>query len=248
MAASGPTMDTGSISNTSFALLFLCKSNFLKDLSNKHKGNIKDPGARELRGGGASQPIFTPRAPGKIEPATGTGGKNQPQAERPALTLPSITELPEADKIANELVAATAEDWTKKLNEIRYAKGGNNTYGLVRGIAKLEGQRQKDARNALADRLTRMTAATLRTMLMSSEAELRRAAALACGMKDDKVHIVDLIERITDPQDAVVRAARASLKSLTARDFGPDSGANEEDRLTAASEWRKWQIGQSVKK
>jgi len=49
-------------------------------------------------------------------------------------------------------------------------------------------------------------------MLKAKEAELRRAAALACAMKDDKGHVPDLIDALTDADDAVVRAAKAGLK------------------------------------
>ena len=87
-----------------------------------------------------------------------------------------------------------------------------------------------------------MTAKSLRTMLADPESELRRAAALACAMKDDKAHVPDLIDRVSDPADLVVQAARAGLKSLTGQDFGPPAGSDEDARKKAASAWNKWYL------
>ena len=55
---------------------------------------------------------------------------------------------------------------------------------------------------------------TLKRMLADRDAEIRRAACLAVAMKDDKFIVPDVIECITDPNDFVVRAAKASLKRL----------------------------------
>ena len=73
-----------------------------------------------------------------------------------------------------------------------------------------------------------MKTTTLRGMLKADDAELRRAAALACGMKDDKNHIADLIAVLADKDETVAVAARAGLKSLTGKDFATDA------------EWRAW--------
>ena len=71
--------------------------------------------------------------------------------------------------------------------------------------------------------------------------ELRRAAALACAMKDDKTHIPDLIDRLALDEDTVVRAARAGLKSLSGgKDFGPEPGYTKLDRAVAVEEWTAW--------
>ena len=92
----------------------------------------------------------------------------------------------------------------------------------------------------LAERLCRMTAATLRGMLKANEAELRRAAALACAMKDDKDHIPDLIGALTDTDEGVARAAKAGLKSLTGKDFGPAVGASATEKAKAVAAWKEW--------
>ena len=46
-------------------------------------------------------------------------------------------------------------------------------------------------------------------------------------MKEKKELVPDLIDRIADPADVVVRAARAGLRSLTGKDFGPNPGSDD---------------------
>jgi hypothetical protein len=59
-------------------------------------------------------------------------------------------------------------------------------------------------------------------------------------MKEDKTLIPDLI-RLLDGADArVARAAHASLKSLTAQDFGPNNESSAEERTKSAAQWRQW--------
>ena len=78
-------------------------------------------------------------------------------------------------------------------------------------------------------------------MLKSEDVELRRAAILACAMKDDKAHIPDLIARLADDEDVVVRASRAALKSLSGgQDFGPQAGSTKLDKSVAVEQWKDW--------
>jgi hypothetical protein len=245
--------------NTAFALLFLTKANAFRDLTSRVKGKVKDPGKAELRGGGAAPPLFAP-APKEGDPAPPSGGSKSEPAPKPTtggtapptatidppgggFTLPPVvpaTTTSDAEAIAKALSSATDEAWPKKLNEARDSKGTQWTRGLMLAAARLDGTRRTEAREALADRLTRMTPATLRSMLKDPEPELRRAACLACAMRDERTFLPDLIERITDPSELVVRAARAGLKSLSGADFGPPNGADEEAKIRAATAWRGW--------
>jgi HEAT repeat protein len=95
--------------------------------------------------------------------------------------------------------------------------------------------------------MTRMTAATLRDKLQDEDAEIRRAAALACAMKDDKTHIPDLIAALDDSELLVIRAARAGLKSLTGQDFGPTADATRAQRVQAVADWKTWWNNQARK-
>ncbi len=226
--------------NTSFALLFLCKSNFTKELGHK---KAQDPGKGELRGGGAAPlqapPPKEPRKQGGpppgADPDLTPGGFSLPKAVEP-------TEAGEAEKVAKALLAASDAEWPTKLAEARDTKGAKWTRALVLCISKLDGDKRHQAREALAERLVRMTPRSLRDMLKDTEMELRRAACLACGMRDELALAPALVERLTDPSEYVVRAARAALKSLSNStvDFGPVNAADDEVRGRAATQWAAW--------
>ena len=214
--------------STSFAVLFLSKSNFVKDLT-RMMGKVKDPGKAELRAGRDFKPPL-------VAPQASNPGAGSEPGVRP--TEPVVP--PGVAALADALVNGT--DFAVKLQEARDTKGAEYTAALVKAIPRLNDERRALARDALAERLTRMTAKSLRTMLADPESELRRAAALACAMKDDKSHVPDLIDRVGDPADLVVQAARAGLKSLTGQDFGPPVGSDEDARKKAASAWNKWYL------
>ncbi len=197
--------------NTAFAVLFLCRSNLAKDLSSKVQ---KDPTSTEMRAGATPSPTdVLPLRPSAVA--------------APVLDLPNPTG-DEAIAAASRLLKAPAADWKKLLDAARDAKGPTHTRALVVLANNTDGDRKRDTREALAERLCRMTPDTLRGMLKANEPELRRAAALACAMKDDKAHVPDLVDAMGDAEGTVVRAARAGLKSLTGKDFA------------TAAEWRDW--------
>jgi hypothetical protein len=154
--------------------------------------------------------------------------------EPPVTTIPPVKPDPvkptgtTSSDIAAELFRANGANWTTVLQKVRDAKGAENTSALLAVLPLLDADRKKAAREALAERLCRMSATTLRGMLKAGEAELRRAAALACAMKDDKDHVADLIAVLEDKDADVVKAVRAALKSLTGKDFA------------TAAEWRAW--------
>ena len=227
---------------TAFALLFLAKSNLVRDLSAKVQ---RDPLNGELRGG----PGFAVDTP---DPAPMAEPRPMVRASDPAPMVPSgalpvpmvVKPLPtsdEAAKLAEALLKVPAASWSKALEHVRDGKGSDFTAALVTVIGQVDGERKKAARDALAERLTRMSAATLRGLLKGDDAELRRAAALACAMKDDKTHVPDLIDRIAQDDEFVVKAARAGLKSLSGgKDYGPEPGFTKLDRAVAVEEWTAW--------
>jgi hypothetical protein len=218
--------------NTAFAVLFLSKANLARDLSSKVQ---KDPTSTEMRAGtGPSAAELLPNRP-TTPIAPPAGGSTSVPA--PALPNPMGDA---ALALASNLLRATGQDWKKQLGDARDGKGANFTRALVVTAENAEGDRKKEAREALAERLCRMTAPTLRGMLKADGSELRRAAALACAMKDDKDHVPDLIGALTDPDDDVARAAKAGLKSLTGKDFGPAPGATSAQKAAAVAAWREW--------
>src|SRR5262249_14750676 len=221
--------------STAFALLFLTRSNVVRGLSQKVQRTTADNDLRAPGPGGAPTPVPDPKTPTGNVPSR--PGDPMP-TPRPVLPLPVEDE---SGKLAAELILAPPADWNRKLEKVRDAKGGDYTRALVLAIGRLEGERKKEAREALAERLTRMTPETLREMMKSDDAELRRGAVLAAAMKDDQAHVPDLIGRLSDDEELVVRAARAGLKSLSGgQDFGPQPGASKAEREAAAKAWKQW--------
>lgn len=225
-AANG-TWDAGSgfDVDTSFAVLFLCKANLARDLSSRVRGD----GGTELRAG----------APAPVEP--GPAAKGGPAAPANPLPLPAALPTGPAGRVSADLLkAAATPNWAASLGSARDAKGPEYTAAIAATIHRLDGDRKKEAREALADRLSRMTAATLKGLMASPDPEVRRGAVLAAAMRDDAAHVSDLIDRLGDGDELVVRAARAGLRSLTNQDFGPNPGAPPADRQAAAGRWRAW--------
>lgn len=201
--------------DTSFALLFLLRSNLVRDLSSAIKGHIKDE-------------KVTMRA--------------KPTTETPGIHLgPSPSAVSEKlSELAKALMNAPEAGQADLIVKYRDAKGGEYTQALAEAIHVLDDDLKRKARDALAERLTRMSADTLRRELGEDDAEIRGAAALACGMKDDKSFVPDLIVRLYDKNSRVERAAYESLKSITGRDYGPSSNATPEERTRAVIRWRVW--------
>src|SRR5262249_20283086 len=146
----------------------------------------------------------------------------------------------QAAQLRDELIKAPAVKQEQLIEVYKEHKGVEYTQALAGAIPHLQGETKSKARDALAERLTRMTAATLRERLKDDDIEMRRAAALACGMKEDKNHIPDLIPRLEDNEPAVARAAQVALKHLTKEDFGPVAGATKAERQAAIDHWKAW--------
>src|SRR5262249_40220666 len=142
--------------DTCFALLFLRKANFARDLTTNLLSKDRNSQATLKAGGDVP------------------GTSADPAVES------------DAERLARELKTAAPERQRKILEELRDGKGVEYTDALARVIPQLSGEVQQSARDVLSQRLARMTAATLRSRLRDSNAELRRAAALACAMKEDK--------------------------------------------------------------
>jgi hypothetical protein len=212
-------------SDTCFAILFLRRANLAKDLSAVLKG-IKD--VKDVPATAKEQPSTTPPS----VPATGGPrsdpppvGARVPEA-RPAAEPagdPAITRL------TDELLQAPPENQGEVLKKLRDSKGPAYTDALALAIHKMNGAAKERARDALADRLTRMSAKTLGDKLQDEDPEVRRAGALACAMKDDRSNVPRLIDLLRDPEMVVGRAAHAALRALTKQDFGMENGAAWKD-------------------
>jgi len=180
---------------------------------------------------------------GKPGEKSGTA-KNRPDAAAP----PDMEAHGEATRLHDELLKASAKEQEQVLEQLKQGKGAAYTEALAAAIPKLNGSVKTRARDALAERLTRMTPATLRDKLRDDAAEVRRAAALACAAKSDRQFVPDLATLLEDPQANVARAAHAALKDLTGQDLGPAANAPRIARSQAAAAWKEWWKKQSGKK
>jgi hypothetical protein len=147
----------------------------------------------------------------------------------------------EAVQLSNRLATALPKERTDMIDKLRDGKGGVNTEALALSIAALSGAARAEARAALADRLTRMSEATLAEKLHDASAEVRRGACLACAMKESKSFIPELVRLLEDREALVVRAAHAALVSLTGEDLGPSASDDAAERKRALERWKdKW--------
>jgi hypothetical protein len=217
--------------DTCFALLFLKRANLAADLSRNLKTQMKDGMQAALRQGGLGGAELM------------KGGRKPffdgPVSEDPK-HKPADDEDARAARLGKQLASAEGEKLEQTLKELRDNKGSAYTEALAHAIPRLEGDALKKAREALAERLSRMTSATLGVKLEDDDPEVRRAAALAVAMKEDKAHTYKLIEMLSDPEATVAHAAHAALKSLTNEDFGPAKGAGREERGKAILAWKSW--------
>lgn len=159
-----------------------------------------------------------------------------------ALALRAVlrTDADPAAALCEELLQASTEHRDAVLERLKRAHGIEHTEALTLAIHRLSGSDRTSVRRALAERLTRMTGATLRAKLGDEDAEVRRAAALACALKDDKRHVPDLIPLLEDRAPSVCRGAHLALRSLTGQDFGPTADAGLEDVARARAAWQEW--------
>jgi hypothetical protein len=243
----------GASVDTCFALLFLRRANLAPDLTASLKGRVKDPGEVTLKAGGVGganvagkslPPALDLANPSKERDGEETDKKPMPPAavfpSVPA-TAPEQTVEAQAARLSADLLKSPADRQEKMLTEFTNAKGVAYTQAIATAIPKLPANTQGKARDALAERLMRMTAATLRERLKDDDPEMRIAAARACAGKDELCHVPDLIAMLDDSQPRVARAARTALKYLAnGKDFGPSLEATPAQRAKAIEEWMKW--------
>jgi hypothetical protein len=227
--------------DTCFALLVLKKANLARDLTASLKGKMSDV---TLKAGGVGGEKLTGGT--ALKPGVEAGDKDKPSDDSPRLKPkdpgdkpkePTETVKPadptkeesEGARLARELVKAPAERRTEALDRLRDGKGVEYTEALAAAVPQLDGDGRKKAREALAERLARMKVETLRKYLQDSDAEIRRGAALAAGMKDGKPLIPDLAALLGDAETDVAKAAKAALKALVGEDLGDDPEA-----------WKAW--------
>src|SRR5262249_36190792 len=119
--------------DTAFALLFLSRSNVVRDLSSLVQKTTSDNELRApIRPGGGAHPRTDEMPPTADAPPPSTV-----PMPRPTVTIPVEDE---SRKLAGELLLAPPADWNRKLEKVRDAKGGDYTRALVLAIGRLEGE------------------------------------------------------------------------------------------------------------
>jgi hypothetical protein len=238
---------------TCFALLFLKRANLVHDLTAMLAGKVEDPGEVTLRGGGVGFEdlqriqLGRDRTPEEIQADAQARAQAenrdklepQPPPSEPVKPSPEDQER-EAERLAEALVKAAPDQQTQLIESYRDTKGGQYTQALAKSIPKATPDVRARIRDALAQRLTRMTPNTLRNFLEDEDVEIRFAAVLACGMKKNREMIPDLIKVLEDEERVVWRAAALSLEMLSGKSFGPDQNADLAARKKAAEEWSAW--------
>jgi hypothetical protein len=233
--------DSQACPETCFALMFLRRANLAKDLARLLRGG--DPGEHKLHGSAEeTAPIArTPGTPRRTSTETKPPSAVPPLPHRTSQVPETSTDSSTAGQLATDLVNAASDRQRQLLEEYRDGRGSEYTDALAGAIHKLTGDTREKARDALANRLTRMTAGTLRDKLQDDDREVRSAAALACGMKQDQALVPDLIDAIKDSDSRVAQAARIALESLTGKKgLGPAPTATRSERAAAAKKWRDW--------
>ncbi len=218
--------------NASLALLFLHRTNVAKDLTAVLVGKVQDPGKAFLKNF-RKDPLKKPANGADPKPVKTT-------KPRPDVTNPDKEYETKVARLADGMLAASGDQRKELLNALRDTKGSAYTDALARVAAKSTGAGKTEVCDALARRLMRMTAGTLREMLIDPNREIRSAAARACGLKADKQHVPDLIGLLADQESRIVTDAHVSLKSLTGQDFGPEPNAADSEKIKAILAWRNW--------
>jgi hypothetical protein len=235
--------------DTCFALLFLKQSNLAGDLTSQLRGKVRDPGEAILKSGGVGGKDLAdvgkpPAEPDRVEKPLAPADKPAPPAPPPRRTAPppappparrapappppAVEPTPAAPaevtpgRLADEMVKAPAGERAATLRRLQEGKGVEFTEALAGAVGRLDGEARQQAREALSSRLARMKSDVLERYLADDEPELRRAAALACAMKELKSQIPRLIPLLSDRDKAVSAAALAALRALSAQKFGPD--------------------------
>jgi uncharacterized protein (TIGR03067 family) len=237
--------------DTSFALLFLRRSNLAQDLTISLRGKVHDPGEVTLRAGGVGAgELAKQHTRSKEGDGDKTGGDLNPKLLPPdplaprdgrsSRTAQGAAMDRESARLSAELVQAGPAQRDALLDKLKESKGVVHTQALAAAIPQLTGASKTKARDALAERIARMTTATLKDKLQDGDPEIRRAAALACAMKEEKNLIPNLLQLLADSELPVARAAHVALKALSGQDFGPDAVASPAERATAITAWKSW--------
>jgi hypothetical protein len=218
--------------DTCFALLFLRRVNLVPEATRLLEGKI----ARDDKAGLTSGITSTSSPLASLEKILTPTPAPQPAVKE--VTKP-LADAP-ADRLFRKLLDASAAEQELLLKQWRDSEDAAYTPALAKALVTLQGDAQRKARAALADRCTRLNDPQRDEALRSDDAEIRRAAVLSCAVRDDRQHLERLIALLQDKEPNVAEAAYAVLCSLTGQDFGPSASSTAEQRAAAGEAWQSW--------
>jgi hypothetical protein len=136
-----------------------------------------------------------------------------------ALQAPALAGVKDAEDariagLSNLLVKASGAQQDEVLHHLQTAEGEHHTQALVRAISQLTGDARDRARQALAERMARLSTSALHDRLHDESAELRRAAAKACAIRGATTLVPDLRRLVEDADAEVAKVARAIIAEL----------------------------------
>jgi HEAT repeat protein len=144
-----------------------------------------------------------------------TGQDAGPTTEGWQKLFPHAELTVEAAKLRDQLINASAKKRDVVLTTLKDGEGPEYTVALADAIPKLPKDYQDKTRQALAERLSLMTAETLRDKFGDDDIEIRTAAIQACVMKGEASLVSDLSELLEDPSPAVAGLASDAIKTLS---------------------------------
>lgn len=179
----------GTVCDTSFALLFLAKSNLLGEMETAFTGG-------EALGGG-------------------------PIAKEKKVETKPVDNKEKAKALVEKLLTALPNQQGEILDALTEGRGSDYTDALADAITKLSTNVSKEAaREALANRMRRLSAKNLGEYMQENDREFRLAAAVAVRLKNDANSAASLIPLLADQDIGVSTAALDSLKAISGQDFG----------------------------
>jgi hypothetical protein len=220
------------LADTCFALLFLRRVNLVPEATQLLQGKI----ALDDKPGLSSSISSPSSPPPSLEKILTPSATPQPVAKEETKPLADAP----TDRLLGKLLDASPSEQELLLKQWRDGEDASYTPALAKAILTLKGDAQRKARAALADRCTRLTDPQRDECLRGDNAEIRRAAALSCAVRDDHQHLDRLIELLQDKESPVAEAAHAALCSLTGQDFGPPMPSTAEQRAAATEAWQSW--------
>lgn len=227
------------LADTCFALLFLRRANLVPEATNLLEGKTASDDKPAL-----SSSIRSPTSPSAaLEKILTRAPAPQPSVKEVAKPLAGSA----LDQLIHKLGVASAAEQDLLLKQWRDGEDALYTPALAKAIATLQGAAQRKARAALADHCTRLNFHQRDEYLRSDDAEIRRAAVLACAVRNTDRHFDRVIELLQDPVPSVANVAHDVLCSLTGKDFGPPDPSTVGQRASAIEAWQNWRKKQQTR-